>query len=223
MESASTKRPLEELVTTVNDLFPKLTADEQRISVALYRLLAQGRPVAREGLAARVALPLAWVDAVLREWYGVFYDAAGEIIGYWGLALKETKHRFRVNGRTLFAWCAWDTLFIPPILGAVAEVESHCPVTSDLIQLTVSSRGVEAANPESTVISFVTPAQAKLKENVVLNFCHYVHFFRSADVAEDWLAKHPGTHLLTLAEAWMLGREKNAAQYAAFPELERHG
>ncbi|MGH8717605.1 MAG: alkylmercury lyase MerB [Burkholderiales bacterium] len=219
METGWTRRPSDELVTAVRDLFPRLTPDEQRISVALYQFLAQGRPVAREALAARVGLPLAQVDAVLREWYGVFYSAAGEIIGYWGLTLKKMKHRFRVNGRLLFTWCAWDTLFIPQILGAVAEVESTCPATGDAILLTVGPSGIQAIYPDTTAVSFVTPEQAKLKENIVLNFCHYVHFFRSATVAESWLSKHPGTRLLTLAEAWALGREKNAAQYAAITGL----
>lgn len=215
MESCLTQQSLDELVTTVSNLFPKLTPDEQRISVALYRLLMQGRPVAREMLAAQVGLSLAQLDAVLRGWYDVFYDAAGEIIGYGGLTLEQMKHRFRVNGRVLYTWCAWDTLFIPQILGAVAEVESTCPVTGDAILLTVGPSEIQAVCPDTTAVSFVTPEQAQLKENIVLNFCHYVHFFRSAEVAETWLSKQPGTRLLTLAEAWALGRETNAAQYSA--------
>ena len=223
METGLTRRPSDELVTAVRELFPRLTPDEQRISVALYQLLIQGRPVTREALAARVGLPLAQVDAVLREWYGVFDDAAGEIIGYWGLTLEQMKHRFRVNDRLLYAWCAWDTLFIPQILDAVAEVESTCPVTGATILLTVGPSGIQALYPDTTAVSFVTPEQAKLKDNIVLNFCHYVHFFRSATVAESWLQKHRGTRLLTLAEAWALGREKNAAQYAAIPGLGNDG
>jgi hypothetical protein len=35
---------------------------------------------------------------------------------------------------------------------------------------------VEAVRPQTTVASFVTPERAKVEENVVLNFCHYVHF-----------------------------------------------
>jgi hypothetical protein len=29
-------------------------------------------------------------------------------------------------GVTLYAWCAWDTLFIPELLGRTARVESSC-------------------------------------------------------------------------------------------------
>lgn len=220
MEIALTKRAVDDLVTAVSELFPRLTPNEQRISVALYRMLAEGRPVAREALAARIGRPFAEVDAVLRGWYGVFYDAAEEIIGYWGLTLSEGKHRVRVNGRTLYTWCAWDTLFIPQILGAGAEVESTCPVTGNTVRLTVGSQGVDAASPD-TVVSFVTPEQAKIKENVVRHFCCYIHFFSSAKAAEEWLSKYPGTRLLALDEAWALGREKNAMQYGDVAEFRR--
>src|SRR5712692_746548 len=37
-----------------------------------------------------------------------------------------------------------------------------------------------------------TPERAKVEEDVVLNFCHYVHFFRSAEAAQSWLSQHPG-------------------------------
>ena len=39
-------------------------------------------------------------------------------------------HRFEVAGRTLYTWCAWDSLFLPQILGQEAEVESTCPLTA---------------------------------------------------------------------------------------------
>lgn len=202
-----------DLVIAVNQLFPRLTRAEQQISVALYRLLAEGRPVAREALAARAGLPRALVDSVLGNWYGIFYDTAGEIIGYWGLTLQKMAHCLRINGQTLYAWCAWDTLFLPQILGTVTEVKSNCPVSGETIRLTVGAGGIQAVDPLSTMVSFVTPEQAKVKENVVLNFCHYVHFFRSLETAESWRSKHAGTRLLTVEEAWALGRVKNAFQY----------
>lgn len=203
-----------DLVIAVNQLFPRLTTAEQKISVALYRLLAEGRPVARATLAARVGLPLAQVNAVLGAWFGVYYNAAAEIIGYWGLALQKMAHRLRFDGQMLYAWCAWDTLFLPQILGTAIEVESNCPESGETIRLTVTPGGVRTVDPLSTVVSFVTPEQAKVKENVVLNFCHYVNFFRSLEIAESWRSKHAGARLLTVEEAWALGGEKNAFQYS---------
>jgi len=67
--------------------------------------------------------------------------------------------------------------------------------------------------PAGTVVSFVTPRQKAIEQDVVKNFCHFVHFFASAEHGERWTAKHPGTFLLSLGDAWELGRRKNAAQY----------
>jgi alkylmercury lyase len=208
------------LAAAVRDLFPRLSRIEQRISVALYRLLAEGQPVAPRALAERVGLPLAQVVQVLGNWYGVFYDASGAIIGYWGLTLGALKHRFRVNSQPLYTWCAWDTLFLPELLDALAEVESACPMTGEAIRLTVSGLGIEAVHPETTVISFVTPDRAKVEQDVLSNFCHYVHFFCSPEVAENWVLQHPGTRVLNLSQAWALAHEKNVAQYGETMALE---
>ena len=64
---------------------------------------------------------------MLAVWPGVFLDEAQRVIGFWGLALPEMQHRYRVGERQLYTWCAWDTVFITPILNQVAEVESRCP------------------------------------------------------------------------------------------------
>jgi alkylmercury lyase-like protein len=48
---------------------------------------------------------------------------------------------------------------------------------------------------------------------VVANFCHFVHFFHSSEAGEIWIAEHPGTFLLSIEEAYALGKGKNAAQY----------
>jgi len=48
---------------------------------------------------------------------------------------------------------------------------------------------------------------------VVANFCHYVHFFHSSKAGENWISEHPGTFLLSIADAYDLDKGKNAAQY----------
>lgn len=211
---------LDDVAAAIIGAFPKLSPGEQRISFVLYRLLAKGAPVTAQDIAGESGLEPSRISDALRSWHGVYYDRRGAVIGYWGLTLARTKHRLRVNGRSLHAWCAWDTLFIPPILEADANIESACPVSEERISMTVTPRGVADVRPASTMLSFVTPEQAKVEENVILHFCHYVHFFASPEHGARWVAEHPGTFLLTLEEAWELGRRKNAVQY---PEvLGRH-
>ena len=193
--------------------FLKLSGAGQKVSVHVYRLLAKGAPVCLEDLAREADLPEEQVRRILREWPGVFYDDGGRIIGYWGLALPETAHRFEVEGRILYTWCAWDSLFIPAILGKSARVETRCPETGTAICLVVTPQGIADRQPTDIVMSFLDPEAAKIRENVMLHFCHYVHFFGSQEAGSQWVSKHPGTYLLSIKDAYTLGRRKNEAQY----------
>ena len=207
---------LDEVAEAVLGAFPKLSDDEQTVSLALYRLLAQGHPVATLRLAEEAGFSPEQVQDMIARWHGVYVDPDGAVVGYWGLALPPMQHRFRVNGRGLYTWCAWDALFIPPILGFDAEVESECPVSKKAIALRVTPEGVASVRPDSVVLSFLTPERTRIEENVVAHFCHYVHFFASTADGERWTAQHPGTFLMSLDDAWRLGQRKNAAQYHEF-------
>lgn len=193
--------------------FPKLSATERRVSLALYRLLAEGRPVALERLSAKADVAAGAVRDFLERWHGVKRDADGAVVGYWGLTVRETGHRMRIDGRQMYTWCAWDALFIPPLLGITATVESMCPASKGPIFLAITRSGIESVQPQATAISFVMPRSADIAQDVVKNFCRYVHFFASRALAEAWTAGQPGTLVLSLDDAWQLGLRKNAGQY----------
>jgi alkylmercury lyase len=150
---------------------------------------------------------------MIAKWHGVQRGADGAVTGFWGLTLSKTKHRFRINGRELHTWCAWDTLFLPPLLGVTAEVKSTCPAGDEPIRLRVGPRGVEAAHPETAVVSFLMPRESDIERNVIESFCCYIHFFVSIEAGKPWIARHPGAFLLSLADAWQIGVRKNSAQY----------
>ncbi len=206
-----------ETAAALGGLFPALKPEEQRMSLELYRLLAEGTPVPIQRLAERLARHPDDVAKTLRTWPGVFFDQHGDVIGYWGLSpTHETTHRLKTDGRTLYAWCAWDTLFLPALLGRSADVESARPRTRESIRLTVTPDGVRSVEPGGVVMSFVMPDRDKLQENVVTSFCHFLHFFPSRHEGEAWVTEHPGARVLSLATAFELGRHKNRLQYSDF-------
>jgi alkylmercury lyase len=207
------KLDLQEIISSFPNEFLKLSTDEQKVSVQLYRLLTKGQPVPREILAKTLNSSNEVINNILKQWSGVSYDNNSRIIGYWGLALPPMLHRFTVNGQTLYIWCAWDSLFIPEIIKKTARVESTCPMTGDKIRLTVAPEGIKELDPASAIMSFMTPNAAKIRENVILNFCHYVHFFSSAEAGSKWTSDNEGTLILSIDEAYYLGRKKNEAQY----------
>lgn len=206
-----------ELIPLADELragLPVLDPDEQRIAVALYRLLAEGTPVAEPRVAEAVALAPERVAATLRGWPGIFRDERGEIVGFWGLAQQEfPPHQLHVDGRRLWGWCAWDTLFLPIVLGRTARIESVDAITGEPVRAVVGPHGVEEAS-DRALISFVRTNGA-FDQDVIANFCHHVLFFASTKAAARWIGDRDDAFLLTLAQGFELGRRVWEAKFAA--------
>ncbi len=194
-------------------VFPVLDESGRRLALALYSGLAQGVPVSPSTIADRLEMPADRVVRQLRSWPGVYYDGDQRVIGFWGLTIAQMPHRLLVNGRRLYAWCAWDTLFLPALLGADVEVESACRATGNRVRLTATPQTLRSVEPAELVVSFLLPDAEAVTENVITSFCHYVHFFRSQEVARPWVAEHPKTFVLSLADAYEVGRRINQARY----------
>ena len=200
---------------------PTFAEDEQRAAVTLYRELAKGSPVSATELAAALDVPVESAKDLLGRdsIRGLVYpDEEGNVLGFAGLAATAMPHRLHLDGRTLWTWCAWDSLFIPEILGEEAQVESRDPQTGGTIRLTVTPEGVRSQEPETTVVSFVAPDAEVFNssaDNVMGSFCHFVFFFESRGSGEAWAAEHEGTFLLTLDEAAELAKRMNARNWGA--------
>jgi alkylmercury lyase len=196
-------------------VFPTLDPFEQRLSLELYRLLSGGQPVACTLLAERLHVSVEIVDRILDGWPGVFSDSERRIIGYWGLstAAYTSPHRLTIDGQKLSAWCAWDTLFLPQLLGKRVDVESRSPGLAGAVKLTVTPTGVEHLEPEDAHVSFVLPNATDVQKDIVNTFCHFVHFFSSRQAGGAWASQHPGTFILSVAEAHAIAIRKNQAQY----------
>ncbi|MCZ6749998.1 MAG: organomercurial lyase [SAR324 cluster bacterium] len=217
MEAATT-RPVEPksrvaaLAGGFVSMFPDLNAEKRRVAVQTYRLLARGGPVGREELAEAAGVSLSRLNEMLDGWSGIFYEEEA-IIGFWGLTPRPfSKHLFAVEGRTLYAWCAWDTLFMPRILGKTAQVESTDPETGSIVRMTVTPDEVHSIEPSAAVMSILEPKD-DMMEDLVSRLCHFIYFFPSREIGEAWAARNPGCTLLTVQEGFELGRLKNEDQF----------
>ncbi len=203
---------VDQLTHRILDVFPSLEPDSRRVAVQLYRLIAQGESVARQSLANAAGVSLERVNEILEGWSGVYYDG-DKIQGFWGITPEEfSKHLYTSNGRTNYAWCAWDTLFLPGILGSEAEIQSTCPESGEIIRLDVSPDGVLNVEPQSAVMSILEPTD-DVTEDVVSKFCHFVYFFPSMEIGARWIEKNPGTRLISIEDAFELGKRRNQGQF----------
>ena len=198
---------LEEMAKAISAAMPAMDATEQRIAINIYRQLAEGRPVTTEAIAQAVGIPAARVEAALNSWPGVFRDGEGRVAGFWGLTITklEPEYRLQIDGKASFAWCALDTLFIPPLMDKTVGVQATDPVTREQVSLVVDRDGVRELTPPGAVVSMVIP-DGPFGYDVIESFCHQVLFFASEVSGRRWVAKHEGTTLLTVDEAFELGR-----------------
>lgn len=194
----------------IQEVFPQLEQDSRRVAVILYRLLGGQDTVSRDELAQASGVELERVNEILENWSGVYYEEDNSnIIGFWGLTSREfSKHLLHYDGYTAYGWCAWDTLFIPELLGKTVEVKSTDPESGQVVNLTVSPDGVESASKQEVVMSILEPTE-EMTSDVVANFCHYVFFFPNREIGEQWTAKNPGTVLLSLEDSFELAKRRN--------------
>ena len=180
--------------------------------LALFRRLAEGDPVEPSRLAADVGLETAELIARLGRWPSVHVDDDGRIVAFQGLSIVETPHRLGVDGRTVYAWCAWDTLFLPELIGRPAAIESTCPTTGQTISLRVEPTGLRDVSPEQAALSFLLPG-SRCGNDTIESFCRYIHFFASHEAAEAWTARHAATFVTSIKDGFDIGRRTIAAQW----------
>jgi alkylmercury lyase len=208
---------LDVLAKALCDVIPQYSAEERRLALKLYRLLAEEKPVALAHLANAVGISVTAAQELLEGISlrsNTMYDAAGDIIGFAGLAVNTMYHRLGVGRRSLYTWCAWDAFFLPPILGEAARLESRCPQTWEAISVTIGPHGYSEPSHSTALVSFVVPERCCGDVHTgIADFCQKVFLLASDAAAGSWAVLHPEASFLTLDQAFELGRVKNAWQF----------
>jgi alkylmercury lyase len=187
-------------------VMPELQPHAAHVAVGLWRRLAEGTPVSRDDLAARLAFPHEQVDAALdgplRGTYLV--DEHDRIRAFWALSLPDepSPHRLSLDGRTLYAWCAADTLFLPLLLGRPLAVESVLMPTGEPVTLTIHPDRIEDVHaPSTTLVTFVPPVADGLGDSpasIMSTYCHHMMFVPDETAGRRW-ADERGRDDLVLA------------------------
>lgn len=204
---------------------PALDDVQQRLELAMFRLLGQGQPVPPERLAEHVGLTVEEVTTLfdeLPEFHRdqIHRDQQGRVIANAGLTLEPTSHVLEVDGQTLYAWCALDTLFIPELLARPARIHSTCPETGATISLRVDASGAHDITPNDAVMSLHSLDRVDSRD-VIGTFCCFVHFFASEQAAQQWTTRTEGSYVVSIAEGFEYGRLGTRAQYGtALTETE---
>jgi len=150
-------------------------------------------------------MPVGEVERLLHTWPSVYFDHQHRVIGFWGLALQTMPHRLRLSGHDLFAWCAWDPLFLALIVGAM-DVATDDPITGDTISYQIGPHGtISCLSHQESVLSFLRRDQP-WDDQIMATFCHYIIHFSGPESARHWTERHPGTFIISLDDALELAR-----------------
>lgn len=163
------------------------------------RFLAQGSPVAVGELAAAAGWPERQAETVLRSIQGTDWDHDGRLAGF-GLTLRPTPHRFTVEGRSLYTWCAADTLMFTVLLGRPAVAISGCPATGRTVRVELAEDRVVSVDPREAVVTERRCDQ--LDAGFRAHICDHGHFFASPEAASGWAADHPDGEVHSVREAF---------------------
>ena len=137
-----------------------------------------------------------------------------------GLQLAPGRHRLSFGERTLSTWCAWDTLFLPGLIGRRAQVTSTCPISAEPVTVEVDPHhGVSGISPPGALLSFLAEP-VPFDGELVAGFCRWIHFLGGAAAAEAWIAgegadasARPQMVALSLGEGFALGQRTNRALF----------
>lgn len=200
-----------------------LSLEERQAALLLLRELARGEAIASPDLARVLGVPAREAEALLKETHlapMVSWDELHRVAGFWGLSTIRTRHRLQIRGRTLWSWCAQDSLFLPELVGETVDIESRNPESSEPIRLRVSPDRIESVEPASVVVSMVSPDTIDMRSatQIVATACHFIFFFASHELGERWVARHPGMTVLSIDEAFAFGKRLNAWLLSREPE-----
>jgi alkylmercury lyase len=193
---------LNELSNDLDGTLRRTGTDISWLQPAVLRLLAEGSPVGLDRLADVTGRSEGDVRTALDAMPDTEFDRDGRVVG-WGITLRETPHRFTVDGHQLFTWCALDTLMFPTIIGRPAQVSSPSAASGAGVRVEVEPDRIVAVDPPDAVVSIVIPGEMSSIRGA---FCNRVHFFTSPDDARGWLDDHPDGQVFPVAEAYALGR-----------------
>ena len=187
----------------------------RRVARPVIQSLARGEPVSIEYLRAGAGFSSAELERGLRAMSDVEWDANGRVVAL-GLTWQPTEHALEVNGRTIYACCAFDTFLIAALLGQPVVIRSRAHRSKQAIRVVLTTDAVAELEPANTMVSWVGEQGPDQLSVLRESYCRHIHFFSSPMAAETWLRDHPHGFTLSVAEAYAAARQL-AAEYFLEP------
>jgi len=181
---------------------------ELRLQVIALQLLSKGEPVSPDRLAEAWGMPLEQVNAIFEQASALEtlqLDDSGNMVGT-AISLVPSSHKFQVDKKNLYAWCAYDAIYAPGVIGKNAIIDSVDPISNESIRIKVSPEGVTDSEPNG-IFATVVGMEADARGGAKSPRCNQMQFFVSEENANKWSADHPGVSIMTVDQLFDVARE----------------
>lgn len=181
---------------------------ELRLQVVALQLLSKGEPVSPDRLAEAWSMPLEQVNAIFEQASALGtlqLDDSGNMVGT-ALSLVPSNHKFQIDGKNLYAWCAYDAIYAPGVIGKNAIIDSVDPISNESLRIKVSPEGVTESEPKM-IFATVVGMDADARGGAESPRCNQMHFFVSEENASKWAADHPGVAIMTVDQLFDVAKE----------------
>jgi len=206
------KNTLETVIKEYQDAYDAIPQEalelDLRVTFKTIQALAKGNPVSPTQLADIWGMPLDQVQIILKqaeESGRVEINDQGDLVGA-VLSLNPTQHQISMDNQPLYAWCAYDAMYAPGVVGIPTQIVSEDPVTGGRIQVSITPDEVGMVQPESAVVSVVDPG-GDMSAGPESTRCTHMLFFESRESAKQWKQDHTGVSILTVEETFQLAKE----------------
>lgn len=112
----------------------------------------------------------------------------GEPIGAYPFTMSTREHRVRVNGYELHAMCALDALAIAPMFNTSTDINSHCKVSGNAINIQMQGEGILNHNASADIHFGIAWGAADAASSCADSLCMEMIFLQNTETAEKWLA-----------------------------------
>ena len=136
------------------------TESDWRIRLYVYeKLVAGGSAPDADAVAVRFGIPASEARFALQRLHDAHALVLGmgrsDIVMAHPISAVPTDYRVFIDGRELYANCAWDSLGVSAMLGADARVEARHPLSGEVIEYAVE--GGELDGECNCVVHFALP------------------------------------------------------------------
>jgi len=181
---------------------------ELRLQVVALQFLSKGEPVSPESLVEAWGMPIENVHAIFEQASALGtlqLDDSGNMVGT-AISLVPSSHKFQIDGKKLYAWCAYDAIYAPGVIGKNAIIDSVDPISNELIRIKVSPEGVTESEPKE-IFATVVGMEADARGGAESPRCNQMQFFVSEENASRWATDHSGVSIMTVDQLFDVARE----------------